>query len=114
MARKNAVFFLIATSVILILLQALYMLATGYGDGRYWGVAAFVLLLAVISIGLAGAPRGSRARRRDIRPLAATVWVLVTLLAGVGVLTAAKSYSCLLYTSPSPRDKRQSRMPSSA
>ena len=24
------------------------------------------------------------------------------------------SYNCLLYTSPSPRDKRQSRMPSSA
>ena len=27
---------------------------------------------------------------------------------------AAKVASCLLYTSPSPRDKRQSRMPSSA
>ena len=27
---------------------------------------------------------------------------------------AASSYLCLLYTSPSPRDKRQSRMPSSA
>ena len=26
----------------------------------------------------------------------------------------ASSYGCLLYTSPSPRDKRQSRMPSSA
>ena len=26
----------------------------------------------------------------------------------------ARSWSCLLYTSPSPRDKRQSRMPSSA
>ena len=25
-----------------------------------------------------------------------------------------KVYTCLLYTSPSPRDKRQSRMPSSA
>ena len=25
-----------------------------------------------------------------------------------------KKYTCLLYTSPSPRDKRQSRMPSSA
>ena len=25
-----------------------------------------------------------------------------------------KDYICLLYTSPSPRDKRQSRMPSSA
>ena len=29
-----------------------------------------------------------------------------------GYLTA--NWSCLLYTSPSPRDKRQSRMPSSA
>ena len=28
--------------------------------------------------------------------------------------TTAVDYSCLLYTSPSPRDKRQSRMPSSA
>ena len=25
-----------------------------------------------------------------------------------------EAYACLLYTSPSPRDKRQSRMPSSA
>ena len=32
------------------------------------------------------------------------------------VMTVEMSYlySCLLYTSPSPRDKRQSRMPSSA
>ena len=29
-------------------------------------------------------------------------------------LSQGKVYSCLLYTSPSPRDKRQSRMPSSA
>ena len=29
-------------------------------------------------------------------------------------LQCAKTLSCLLYTSPSPRDKRQSRMPSSA
>ena len=28
--------------------------------------------------------------------------------------TASQLYRCLLYTSPSPRDKRQSRMPSSA
>ena len=27
---------------------------------------------------------------------------------------STQSYTCLLYTSPSPRDKRQSRMPSSA
>ena len=34
-------------------------------------------------------------------------------IAYVGVLID-RSRSCLLYTSPSPRDKRQSRMPSSA
>ena len=32
----------------------------------------------------------------------------------VAQATAAMSWTCLLYTSPSPRDKRQSRMPSSA
>ena len=30
------------------------------------------------------------------------------------VVSVARRYPCLLYTSPSPRDKRQSRMPSSA
>ena len=34
---------------------------------------------------------------------------VTALLKGLGKLSA-----CLLYTSPSPRDKRQSRMPSSA
>ena len=29
-------------------------------------------------------------------------------------LSREESWSCLLYTSPSPRDKRQSRMPASA
>ena len=36
---------------------------------------------------------------------------------GLGLAFASKVYrdaNCLLYTSPSPRDKRQSRMPSSA
>ena len=33
---------------------------------------------------------------------------------GISDLIADKSTNCLLYTSPSPRDKRQSRMPSSA
>ena len=31
-----------------------------------------------------------------------------------GTIFISPSYTCLLYTSPSPRDKRQSRMPSSA
>ena len=32
----------------------------------------------------------------------------------VNINKAASAWDCLLYTSPSPRDKRQSRMPSSA
>ena len=32
----------------------------------------------------------------------------------LGVAATGKKITCLLYTSPSPRDKRQSRMPSSA
>ena len=35
-------------------------------------------------------------------------------LGGAAILSAAHMLPCLLYTSPSPRDKRQSRMPSSA
>ena len=31
-----------------------------------------------------------------------------------GIRSDSDMYTCLLYTSPSPRDKRQSRMPSSA
>ena len=36
------------------------------------------------------------------------------LLVGCGGGSSGDSDDCLLYTSPSPRDKRQSRMPSSA
>ena len=32
----------------------------------------------------------------------------------MGVITQYQSHTCLLYTSPSPRDQRGSRMPSSA
>ena len=39
--------------------------------------------------------------------------LMPTLYPG-SMATDPKPYACLLYTSPSPRDKRQSRMPSSA
>src|SRR5665213_2434730 len=34
--------------------------------------------------------------------------------AGINRMLSAFAYSCLLYTSPSPRDRQKSRMPSSA
>ena len=41
-------------------------------------------------------------------------WVIGPTLAGRVLDATGDDYACLLYTSPSPRDKRQSRMPSSA
>ena len=35
-------------------------------------------------------------------------------MSGIAEILFELGYDCLLYTSPSPRDKRQSRMPSSA
>ena len=43
-----------------------------------------------------------------------TVLKRILVLRGASRLDAFSGYPCLLYTSPSPRDKRQSRMPSSA
>ena len=42
-----------------------------------------------------------------IQSIGLEAWIPLTILMGL-------MYGCLLYTSPSPRDKRQSRMPSSA
>ena len=42
------------------------------------------------------------------------VFAIFLILAASGALNVASISSCLLYTSPSPRDQRGSRMPSSA
>ena len=45
---------------------------------------------------------------------AAKEWVDVVAISDADSGRMGRANSCLLYTSPSPRDKRQSRMPSSA
>ena len=69
-----------------------------------------VLMLAVLVWGIAS-------QAIDVR----SVWViemaqftLVSYYLLGGAWTMQRGVHCLLYTSPSPRDKRQSRMPSSA
>ena len=53
---------------------------------------------------------------RALRGFAASIAVIaaVAAVAGGGILIARGIGGCLLYTSPSPRDQRGSRMPSSA
>ena len=49
----------------------------------------------------------------DIQSAGTTATAFATIPAGGGI-DVAVVYDCLLYTSPSPRDQRGSRMPSSA
>ena len=46
--------------------------------------------------------------------LASTTGLNMALRSAYHYLLMGESYSCLLYTSPSPRDTERSRMPSSA
>ena len=39
---------------------------------------------------------------------------VIEIVSGNNLILSTPTGTCLLYTSPSPRDKRQSRMPSSA
>ena len=68
--------------------------------------------LATVALGVGGSLRNYKTLGKDI----SVAWqILVFGLPGVILGSSLVEYiSCLLYTSPSPRDKRQSRMPSSA
>ena len=56
---------------------------------------------------------GEKNRKNDIRSTALLL-PSIKFLDELGIWTQIKSYACLLYTSPRPRDQRGSRMPSSA
>ena len=67
-------------------------------------------------------PKTDFRRPRHVRRV--VLILLVFLLSGIPIVNQSEPFEedaevewirfCLLYTSPSPRDKRQSRMPSSA
>ena len=57
------------------------------------------------------------ARLRELREEPAwytLVWRMIPLFTAVAAMVAIGAFTCLLYTSPSPRDRQKSRMPSSA
>ena len=99
-------------------------LQLGPGD---WAAIRFTLvqsfLSAAFSVGLAIPAARALARRRfrgrsALITLMGAPFILPIIVAVFGLLTvfgrAGWISSCLLYTSPSPRDRQKSRMPSSA
>ena len=60
------------------------------------------------------APAGRGRRPQLLAHKEAAMAKELTLEAAERIIAACKKKACLLYTSPSPRDRQKSRMPSSA
>ena len=56
----------------------------------------------------------TRRSEQNVKILSEPLMQRAFYLSRASILSRTRFYLCLLYTSPSPRDKRQSRMPSSA
>ena len=76
---------------------------------------------AAVDHGVFNQPESGTVVRASVSPFGDSILIILLSLWGVvwslywaGGLAYGLFNGCLLYTSPSPRDKRQSRMPSSA
>ena len=74
--------------------------------GAFWGVAGAALLGLVLSTAGEAGPQ--------LALMAPILFLYILSIAKGRVLAEPIVWPCLLYTSPSPRDQRGSRMPSSA
>ena len=91
----------------------------GPGNGPWWGIK-FNLTASTSDILLTGTGSGTHNFNLDkvvgaydgVFPITATTSDTFTLTSDFKI--PARNYTCLLYTSPSPRDRQKSRMPSSA
>ena len=91
------------STVVLIVLLIISVIMTGliliqHSEGGALGIG-----------GGGGGGGGFMSGRSAANSVQRMTWILGTIF-----LLVCLALSCLLYTSPSPRDKRQSRMPSSA
>ena len=82
------------------------------GFGVSWTINAYNTVFLCIALVLHGRPLSFlRACREGVD----AAWgIIVQFPFYAGIFGLMQATACLLYTSPSPRDKRQSRMPSSA
>ena len=77
--------------------------------------AGLITFIAGLSMIARGKPQDVHLRPRDMYLLTVSSWLTVCVFAALPFMfTQHMSYTCLLYTSPSPRDVEESRMPSSA
>ena len=92
-----------------------------------WLLSLALMLLVAMGFGFVALKSGRRAddytplQVRAYRIRTKLFWALVLVLGPAMVYTlldlpyaAGHAHACLLYTSPSPRDRTRSRMPSSA
>ena len=83
---------------------------------KYFLISIMILLSPVYASSNESQAVWSKNEETDTKKcqLAIEKGVSVNLKTSKSLERTAYLYDCLLYTSPSPRDKRQSRMPSSA
>ena len=102
----------IAGGVVMFLWNAIIPDVTGWKPLTYWQAVGLLVLFKIL---FGGMGRGSKRHRRrhsrwnDMR----NKWKEMNPVEKMEMKEKWMNI-CLLYTSPSPRDKRQSRMPSSA
>ena len=91
------------------------ILATNWADDNAKMVAGWMLLTSVTLLYAAFGMDGEEQGRLAL-VIAGPVWVwfVVCITQGLEYTMGKEPITCLLYTSPSPRDVEESRMPSSA
>jgi hypothetical protein len=88
--------FVFSAGTLLMLMQAILILTTGYGDTRYWATSGAVITLGIAVFGMGGTAR------RASSPTAIATLVFLTLVAGVAIPTAAVFYA--IPSNPRPDD----------
>ena len=82
--------------------------------GQWRSPKLWITLASLAFIGVALVQQGAQLRQQSLDSQGWWWLVLGLGLTWLSILMNGVAWRCLLYTSPSPRDQRGSRMPSSA
>ena len=89
-----------------------------FGQDPYWMNFYGLMILTLIEVAAVGLDLTEFAESYDTTEKVVTLWILTIIAIPKFIMIAAIFMhlygDCLLYTSPSPRDRQKSRMPSSA